>query len=65
MRTYTTIQCDMCDSIAYKVYGSEKYMGLLMTSNLQLLDVFIFSAGTVLSVPEVTIEEETDKPAWR
>lgn len=65
MRTYTTIQGDMWDSIAYKVYGNEKYMGLLMKSNLQLLDIFIFSAGTLLSVPELSIEEEIDKPAWR
>ena len=55
----------MWDSIAYKVYGNEKYMGLLMKSNPQLLDIFIFSAGTLLSVPELRIEEEIDKPAWR
>ena len=65
MRTYTTLQGDMWDSISYKVYGSEKYAGVLMKSNPKLLDIFIFSAGEVLSIPDVTVEEESDKPAWR
>ena len=34
-------------------------------SNPKLLDIFIFSAGEVLSIPDVTVEEESDKPAWR
>ncbi len=65
MKTYTTIQGDMWDSISYKLYGSEKYMGLLMRSNMELLDTFIFGAGTVLSVPELEAETEPDIPAWR
>jgi phage tail protein X len=65
MDTYTTIQGDMWDSIAYKVYGSEKYMGILMQSNMELLDIFIFSAGTVLTVPALLPEAETNIPAWR
>ena len=63
--TYTTIQGDMWDSISYKVYGSEKYVGLLMKSNPTLLDIFIFGAGTVLSVPELEDEKESDMPSWR
>ena len=39
MKTYTTIQGDMWDSIAYKLYGDEKYMCQLMKSNLELLDM--------------------------
>lgn len=65
MKTYTTIQGDMWDSIAYKLYGNEKYMGLLMQNNLELLDIFIFGAGTVLNVPELDSEAETDMPSWR
>lgn len=65
MKTYTTIQGDMWDSISYKLYGSEKYMGLLMRSNMELLDTFIFGADTVLSVPELEAETEPDIPAWR
>ena len=63
--TYTTIQGDMWDSISYKIYGSEKYAGLLMKSNPALLDIFIFGAGTVLSVPELDDEKESDIPSWR
>jgi len=65
MKTYTTIQGDMWDSIAYKLYGNEKYMGLLMQNNMELLDIFIFGAGTVLNVPELASEVETDMPSWR
>ena len=50
MKTYTTIQGDMWDSIAYKLYGDE---------------IFIFGAGTVLNVPELESEKETDLPSWR
>ncbi len=65
MKTYTTIQGDMWDSIAYKLYGNEKYMGLLMQNNMELLDIFIFGAGTVLNVPELEEESEADMPSWR
>ena len=65
MKTYTTIQGDMWDSIAYKLYGDEKYMCQLMKSNLELLDIFIFRAGTVLNVPELESEKEADLPSWR
>lgn len=65
MKTYITIQGDMWDSIAYRMYGSEKYMDVLMKANMGLLDIFIFGAGTVLSVPELGAEEETEMPSWR
>lgn len=65
MKIYTTIQGDMWDSISYKAYGSEKYMGLLMQKNMELLDTFIFGSGTVINVPELEAETETDIPAWR
>ena len=65
MKTYTTIQGDMWDSISYKVYGSEKYIGLLMQSNLELLDIFIFDAGTEITVPEMENEIKSDSPSWR
>lgn len=65
MKTYTTVQGDMWDSIAYKLYGNEKYMCLLMQNNMELLDTFIFGAGTVLNVPELDAETEADMPSWR
>ena len=64
-RVYTTIQGDMWDAISYKVYGDEKYMGLLMQANQELLDIFIFGAGTILIVPEQKEEVISDVPLWR
>lgn len=64
-KTYTTVQGDMWDSISYKIYGSERYMGLLMQANLKLLDIFIFSPGTVLDVPELRGKTEDAAPEWR
>jgi phage tail protein X len=44
--TYTTIQGDTWDLIAYKLYGEEKYMKNLIEANWPLLDVLIFPSGT-------------------
>lgn len=64
--TYTTIQGDAWDAIAYKVYGDTKYTGWLMQNNLPLLDIFVFSAGTVLQTPPVPEDGNTaDAPIWR
>ena len=41
-KTYTTIQGDAWDAIAYKVYGDESYTGWLMQHNLPLLDTLVF-----------------------
>lgn len=65
-QTYTTIQGDTWDAIAHKVYGDTKHTGWLMQSNLPLLDIFVFSAGTVLQTPAVP--EDSDSavaPDWR
>lgn len=64
-KEYITVQGDMWDSIAYRLYGHERHMGVLMRANPELLDIFIFSAGTVLSVPELEVKADAEKPAWR
>lgn len=64
--TYITRQGDVWDAIAYRVYGSEKYMGFLMRHNFRHLDVFIFGPGTELQTPELPAEEQTARlPPWR
>jgi phage tail protein X len=64
--TYTTIQGDAWDAIAYKVYGDVKYTGWLMQHNLPLLDTFVFGAGTVLQTPSVPEDSApADAPIWR
>ncbi len=65
VKTYVTVQGDMWDAISYRLYGSEKYMGLLMQANMEYLDVFVFGAGTVLAVPAWEDEKTADMPPWR
>ena len=65
MGTYTTIQGDAWDLISYKLFGNEKYMRYLMEANRPLIDILVFSAGTVLNVPELPEEVDEDLPFWR
>lgn len=66
MSTYTTIQGDKWDSIAYKLYGDTKFTDVLISANFEHRMIYIFSAGIVLNVPEV--EERVsidDLPPWK
>ena len=60
MGTYTTIQGDVWDLIAWKLYGDEKYMKNLIEANWDYIDTVVFSSGTVLNVPEID-----GVPFWR
>lgn len=62
---YTTIQGDTWDSIAYKLFGAEKYMKNLIEANQELLEILIFSSGITINVPEIPKEETEDAPIWR
>ena len=63
---YTTVQGDTWDAISYKVYGSEKYTGLLMQSNMRYLDVFVFDDSVILNIPEISEEDNAfEAPIWR
>lgn len=63
--TYTTIQGETWDGIAYKVYGKEIYATYLMENNYRLLDILVFSSGTVLNTPDLPETEHNDLPPWR
>jgi phage tail protein X len=64
--SYTTIQGDTWDLIAYNLWESSSYTGDLMSANLGYSDVAIFSAGVVLSVPDITIDTSaTNLPPWK
>ncbi|MFG6383467.1 MAG: tail protein X [Lachnospiraceae bacterium] len=63
--TYTTIQGDTWDYIAFKVYGSESYTTFLMEHNYPYLDILIFSSGTILNTPPLPEEEKGELPPWR
>mgnify|MGYP001049290366 FL=1 len=64
-KTYTTVQGDMWDSIAYKQLGSTSHTDKLLNSNLQYRDIYIFPAGIVLKLPEIRQAAETSLPPWK
>lgn len=65
--TYKTILGDTWDSIALKVYGTEKLFPLLMEVNPDEVGTLVFSADTVLNIPPVNIELErtNHREDWR
>lgn len=65
MNKYTTIQGDMWDFIAYKVYGTEKGMTQLLAANQEYRDYVVFPAGVTLNVPEYATVIRTNVPPWR
>ena len=68
MNTYTTVQGDTFDSIAFKLFGNEKYIKELMEVNTDHLTTIIFSSGEVLNVPEINVEyniSSDNLPPWR
>lgn len=66
MSTYTTIQGDMWDSIAYKVYGSVSCLDQLIEANPAWRSQYIFPAGIEVNIPEpekpITAD---DFPPWK
>ena len=65
-KTYTTIQGDMWDGIAYKTLGKTDYTHLLMLTNQDYLDYHIFPEGIVLTLPDISNVVDIDTlPPWR
>lgn len=65
LKTYTTVQGDMWDSIAYKCYGDEAGINVLMDANEDYIDTVVFPAGVTLAVPEYTKPVTSTLPPWR
>ena len=63
--TYITKQGDTWDLMSYDIYGDEKYMRYLLEANWPLLDIMVFSSGTVINVPDLPEEADEDIPFWR
>ena len=59
-KTYTTVQGDMWDSIAYKALGSVNLTNRLMMANRRYLHLYTFPAGIVLDVPEIKPESVSE-----
>lgn len=64
-KTYTTVQGDMWDGVAYKCYGSEAGMNVLMEANRQYNGMVVFPAGITLEVPEYAAPAANKLPPWR
>lgn len=65
-KLYTTSQGDMWDQLAKNLLGSELLMGKLIAANPAHSSTVIFSAGVVLTVPEVVQQPSMfPQPPWR
>lgn len=62
---YETIAGDTWDQIAKFVYGSEIHADYLMANNPKQLGTSIFSAGTLLYIPDLPDEDSESLPEWR
>lgn len=66
MSTYTTVQGDMWDSIAYAQLGSTRHTDRLIAANLDYRDYYIFPAGIALTLPEIPeAEAQGMLPPWK
>lgn len=65
-KTYTTVQGDMWDSIAYAQMGDTAYTHQLIAANLQYQKYYTFPAGIVLTIPEIIRPAGTNTlPPWK
>lgn len=64
-RTYKTVQGDMWDSISFTQLGSVSHTDKLMNSNRQYREYYIFPAGIVLTLPEITPDTADNLPPWK
>ena len=61
--TYTTVSGDTWDIVAYKAYGNEMYMDILIKANIEYKDTYIFPA--VLTLPEIGLTVSESLPPWK
>lgn len=65
--TYTTVQGDMWDTVAYRLWGNEKLFHYLLAANPACHGMVVFPAGVSLAVPTLTTEQCTTAmdPPWK
>ncbi len=64
-RSYTTVQGDMWDLIAYKVYRNEAYLSKLLAANEAYREVAVFPSGVEILCPDEDAETSGVLPPWR
>ena len=62
---YETQLGDTWDVIAKNIYGDEKYADYVMENNPTLIATTIFSAGTLVWIPDLPSDEVEELPEWR
>ena len=65
MKTYTTIQGDMWDKIAYAQLGDTAHTDKLMNANLRYREYYTFPAGIVLVLPDIPENTSNTLPPWK
>lgn len=65
MRTYTTKQGDMWDSIAHTQLGDASHVDRLMRFNTAYLNYYIFPTGIVLTLPDIKEKRSGELPPWK
>ena len=64
--TYVTKSGDMWDTISYELTGSHAHTEEIMKVNLQYADVYIFSAGIELNIPDFdSLVDYSSLPPWK
>lgn len=62
---YITVQGDTWDSIAYRLWGEERHMHLLVQANVSYADVAVFPADMQIIVPDTPSKRaDLDLPPW-
>lgn len=64
-KQYTTILGDTWDLVAFKTLGNEMYTHKLIENNLKYKDIMIFSAGIILTIPDIEIPSASGLPLWK
>ena len=65
MKTYTTIQGDTWDMVAWKMYGREVCMSDLLAANPSTIGTTIFSQGIEIKCPDIAPPSTDILPPWR
>ena len=67
MKTYTTIQGDTWDVIAFKHFpkqGRELITSILIQHNTDFINTVIFPAGCIINIPDITVSRAKTLPPW-
>lgn len=63
--TYTTVQGDTFDMLAYRAYGDEFKAHYIIQANPDCANVLVFNAGIILTVPIISKSAASSLPPWK